>query len=216
MHLCEQLHYWANSLPSFSFPFDESLIPQDGIYLLFEKGETGHGAHRLVRIGTHTGRKQLRPRLRQHFTLENKDRSIFRKNIGRALLNRDNNPFLQFWQIDRTTKRAREKHPAIDLMRQQAIERVVSNYIQDHFMFSVVRVDDPVERLNLEAKMISTASLCQTCCPSASWLGLSSPVQKIRESGLWLVNELYKEPLSERDLDRLRNLQTPSSGPSLT
>jgi len=48
MHLCEQLHYWANSLPSFSFPFDESLIPQD-VYLLFEKGETGHGERSLAR-----------------------------------------------------------------------------------------------------------------------------------------------------------------------
>jgi hypothetical protein len=46
---------------------------------------------------------------------------------------------------------------------------------------------------------------CEECRPSARWLGLSSPKAKIRESGLWLVNERYKEPLSSVDLDRLRN-----------
>ena len=39
---------------------------------------------RIVRIGTHTGENQLRSRLMQHFVKENKNRSIFRKNIGRC------------------------------------------------------------------------------------------------------------------------------------
>jgi hypothetical protein len=206
MHACEDLHHWANSLPTFRFPFDPTSVPFDGIYMLFEKGEIGHSAHRLVRIGSHTGAKQLRSRLRQHFVLENKDRSIFRKNIGRALLNRDDDPFLPFWQIDRTTRRAREQHATIDLVRQSAIERLVSHYIQDHFFFTVVGAEDRAERLSLEAKMISTVSFCEACCPSESWLGLSSPIDKIRKSGLWLVNELYKQPLSPEDLERLRSL----------
>jgi len=32
-------------------------------------------------------------RLLQHFVMENKDRSIFRKNIGRALLARAGDPY---------------------------------------------------------------------------------------------------------------------------
>ena len=97
MTACEALHEWANSLPALRFPFDEHAIPLNGIYILFEQGEVAHGAKRIVRVGTHTGANQLRSRLRQHFLVENKDRSIFRKNIGRALLHRDHDPFLETW-----------------------------------------------------------------------------------------------------------------------
>lgn len=203
MSVCEALHIWANSLPAFRFPFDASRIALNGIYILFERGEVAHGTNRIVRIGTHTGANQLPSRLCQHFLIENKDRSIFRKNIGRALLNRDNDPFLPVWELDRTSRMMRNQHGAIDTDRQYAIEKAVSDYIRDHFSFIVVRVDDKEERLGLELQMISTASLCEACLPSAHWLGLFSPKKKIRESGLWLVNELYKKPLSFRDLERL-------------
>jgi hypothetical protein len=185
------------------FPFDDSSIPLNGIYVLFERGEVAHGTSRIVRVGTHTGTGQLRSRLRQHFLGENKDRSIFRKNIGRALLNRDHDPFLPTWELDRTSRLARENH-IIDLARQRAIEVTVSKYIQEHFTFIVFRVDEKTQRLGLESKIISTASLCDKCRPSPQWLGLSSPKDKICTSGLWLVNELYKEPLSTQDLEILR------------
>jgi hypothetical protein len=74
----------------------------------------------------------------------------------------------------------------------------------------VVRLDEKSERLRLESKMISTVSLCDACVPSAQWLGLSSPIKKIRESGLWIVNELYKEPLSDDDFERLRAIASRS------
>ena len=86
----------GHSLQVFHFPFDVTRIPLNGIYVLFERGEVAHGANRIVRVGTHTGDDQLRSCLRQHFLLENKDRSIFRKNIGRAPLNRDYDPFLRW------------------------------------------------------------------------------------------------------------------------
>jgi hypothetical protein len=203
MSVCEALHEWANSLPVFRFPFDVSRIPLNGIYVLFEQGEIAHGTSRIVRVGSHTGSNQLPSRLRQHFLIENKDRSIFRKNIGRSLLNRDHDPFLPLWELDRTSRRMRDQHSGIDLDRQGAIEKAVSDYIRDCFSFVVVRIDEKTERLNLESKMISTISLDDACPPSAQWLGLSSPKKKIRESGLWLVNQLYKEPLYFGDLERL-------------
>jgi hypothetical protein len=204
MTICEALHQWANSLPLVRFPFNDASIPLNGIYVLFEQEEVAHGTRRIVRVGTHTGSNQLRSRLRQHFLVQNKDRSIFRKNIGRALLSRDHDPFLPTWELDRTTRLAREKH-VIDLARQSAVEALVSQYIQDHFTFIVFRVDDKVQRLGLESKIISTVSHCDGCQPSAKWLGLHSPKDKIRASGLWLVNELYKEPLSIRELDALKS-----------
>ena len=53
---------------------------------------------------------------------------------------------------------------------------------------------------------ISTVSNCTNCKPSENWLGLSSPKQKIKDSGLWLVNELWKQSLSENELTELKRI----------
>ena len=201
---CERVHLIFNQRERFSFPFDEQKIPRDGLYIVFEEGETAHGTDRIVRIGTHTGKCQLRSRLKQHFIQENKDRSIFRKNIGRALLQGDGDSFLEHWNLDLTTREAKKDCAStIDWDKQNATEKRVSQYIRDHCTFAVIEVIDKARRLELESMLISTVSLCNDCSPSATWLGLSSPKQKIRESGLWLVNELYKKPLSEVDLAEL-------------
>ena len=172
-----------------------------------KKGETAHGANRIVRFGTHTGNDQLRSRLKQHFLVENKDRSIFRKNIGRAFLNRDRDPFLSDWELDLTARKAKEQHSGrVDIARQQAIERRVSDYIQTSFSFVSVPADEKEQRLRLEAPLISTISLCETCRPSTAWLGRFSPKEKIQKSGLWLVNELYGQPLSNEEFSKLRDL----------
>lgn len=189
-NLCNRLHQLFQELPVFSFPFDPAKIPLNGIYILFELGELAHGTNRIVRVGTHTGDNQLRSRLKQHFIKENKDRSIFRKNIGRAILNRDKDPFLREWDLDLTSRKAKEKYAeTIDFSKQRGVERLVTEYVQSHFRFVVFRVDDKNIRLELESKIISTLSLCNECSPSKGWLGLYSPKVKIRESGLWNVND---------------------------
>ncbi|AKB28095.1 hypothetical protein MSSIT_1376 [Methanosarcina siciliae T4/M] len=210
---CKQLHQWFNNLERISFPFDERKIPRNGIYILFEKGETAHGMDRVVRIGTHTGKNQLRSRLKQHFIKENKDRSIFRKNIGRALLNRDKDPFLDQWEIDLTSRKAKKENAGlIDSEKQEETEKRVSQYIQKNFSFVVIEVEAQEKRLELESKIISTISLCDECGPSSDWLGLFSPKEKIRKSGLWLVNELFKEPLSDEDMRLIENLVSHAAG----
>jgi len=93
MNICSEIHSIFHSSQRHAFPFNEGDIPLNGIYVLFENGEHGHQGDRIVRVGSHTGVNQLRSRLKQHFLLENKDRSIFRKNIGRAILNKNNDPF---------------------------------------------------------------------------------------------------------------------------
>lgn len=202
---CQILHEWVHTLPELDFSFTDSSVPANGIYFLFEKGERAHGGKRIVRIGTHTGEGQLLSRLKQHFLTPNKDRSIFRKNIGRALLTRDRDPFIADWEVDLTSRTARELHGArIDIAKQASVEKKVSSYIQDNFTFAVIRIDEKDERLRLESRSISTVSLCPLCTPSASWLGNDSPKEKIRESGLWIVNELYKEPLSGADFTVLK------------
>ena len=106
--LCEKLHNIFNTLPRFRFPFDGKQIPKNGIYGFFEDGENAHTGDRIVRVGTHTGEDLLRSRLKQHFLSENKDRSIFRKNIGRALLYSSDDPFLEQWNWDLTTRKAKD------------------------------------------------------------------------------------------------------------
>lgn len=201
---CNELHHIFNKMPTYQFPFDSSEIPLNGVYVLFEEGESAHGVNRIVRVGTHTGDAQLRSRLRQHFVAENKDRSIFRKNIGRALLNKVQDPFLEQWEIDLTTRMARVQYAhAINFDKLKTVEREVTSYIQSAFKFVAFRVDDKNKRLELESKLISTVSLCNECSASTRWLGQHSPVGKIRQSGLWLVNELYKTPFSQNDVDKL-------------
>ena len=204
--ICKNLHSLFNKLNRFSFPFEDSIVPRNGIYILFEKGETAHKGDRIVRVGTHTGNNQLKPRLLQHFINENKDRSIFRKNIGRAILNRDHDLFLEQWQVDLTPRAQKEKFRGkIDMNKQKEVERTVTNYMKENLSFVTLEITEKQKRLDLESKIISAISLCDECKPSVNWLGLYSPVKKIRESGLWLVNGLYKQPLTETEFTELIN-----------
>jgi hypothetical protein len=204
---CNTIHQWFNGMKKFTFPFDKHEIPENGIYILFEKNEFAHSTNRIVRIGTHTGDNQLRSRLFQHFLKENKDRSIFRKNIGRALLNKDKDIFLPKWELDLTTRNAKNLHSdSVDFEKQKEIEKRVTKQIQDNFSFVVFQIDEKDKRLEFEAKIISTVSLCENCKPSGNWLGNFSPKEKIVKSGLWLVNELWKTPLSNENMIELKQL----------
>ncbi len=203
---CNLLHQLFNARPRLRVPFEPGQIPLNGIYILFEKGEFAHEGDRIVRVGTHTGSNQLPSRLKQHFITENKDRSIFRKNIGRCLLNKVNDGFLEQWEQDLTTSAAKSKYKAmIDAVKMQTVERQVSDYMQQNFSFLVFQVGEKQKRLEFESKIISTVSLCRECAPSDHWLGLFSPKEKVKASGLWLVNELYKTPFSVKEIEELKN-----------
>lgn len=206
---CRALHEIANARERHRFPFDDTAIPENGIYVLFEEGETAHGGRRIVRTGSHRGHDQLRGRLHEHFLRSNKDRSIFRKNIGRALLNGAEDPFLEAWNLDLTSRKNRERYEGeVDLDRQAEVEREVTERIRSRFSFAVFEVTDRDERLELERRMIGTVARCRECGPSADWFGLESPKRKIRESGLWQEQDLSHEPLTLNELEELR----PGSG----
>lgn len=183
---CKDLHDYVRSLKRYTFPFDKDEVYKNGVYILFEKNEFGHNGDRIVRIGSHTGNDNLVKRLEEHFLKENKDRSIFRKNIGRALLNKNSDSYLDIWDIDLTSKKAREEYrPFIKRDYQELIEKQVSDYIRDNFTFSVIEVLDREERLSLEKRLIKIVSSCNECYPSNHWLGKFSTIDKIRMSGLW-------------------------------
>lgn len=207
--LYDQLHDLFNSKRRFRFPFDNEInqIPVNGIYLIFEEGEKYKDWDRIVRVGTHTGDGQLRSRLKQHFVKENKNRSIFRKNIGRCLLNKDKHPYLSIWELDSTSKADKIKNlPLIDKDFQQKIERWVSQYIQESLSFVVFEIPTKEKRLFWESRIISTLAAFPNIKPSENWLGNYSPKNKIRQYGLWQVNELLNQVINLNELDELREL----------
>jgi hypothetical protein len=175
---------------------DLERVPLNGVYMLFEKGEYGHGRERIVRIGTHRGPNNLAPRIREHLYTPNKDRSIFRKHIGRCLLAKD--PFLDQWEIDLTAKKSREMNAhKIDRGRLQQIENDVTHYVNENFTFAVIRVEEQSARFRVEKTLLSTISHCRDCGPSDTWLGKSHPKSAIISNGkLWNVQGLNGSVLS--------------------
>jgi hypothetical protein len=149
---CEYIHDTVSSLPRLRRD-DVTKVPANGIYLLSEKGELGHGVERIVRVGTHRGLNNLAPRIREHLYTPNKDRSIFRKHVGLAQ-----------WEIDLTTKASREMNAhKVDRVRLHEVETEVTQYMVENFSFAVLRVDTQAERLRFEECLLSTIFDCRDC-----------------------------------------------------
>jgi hypothetical protein len=200
--ICQEMHEWVNHLPRFSNINNKEDIPDNGIYFFFEKGEKAHDLDRIVRIGSHTGQNNLKSRLFEHITKPNKDRSIFRKHIGRCLL--ANDPFLDYWNIDLTTKKNKEKfYLPCNAEKQISIENDVTNYIINNFNFTVVKLEDKENRLFFEKKLLATAFNCPSCLPSSGWLGLKHCTPTIH-GGLWNIQGLNGQILSQEELFSLK------------
>jgi hypothetical protein len=206
-NITKELHKLFNKQRRFTFPFKQfsKEIPNNGIYIIFEIGEKFENLDRIVRVGTHTGNNQLRSRLNQHFVKENKNRSIFRKNIGRCILNKESSSYLNLWELDTTAKDEKEKNiKLIDRVFENKIEKQISTYIQTNFSFCVFQVNSKVDRLFWESKIVSTLAKESAIKPSANWLGNFSTKDKIKISGLWQVNELYNDSLTKLEFDTLK------------
>lgn len=218
---CKYLHEIVQSLPEVRWPFATDHLPRNGIYFFSEEGEYwGHGGDvaRVVRVGTHR-EGNFRSRMADHFILSErkmeftskraapKDRSIFRKNIGRALLNRDKDPYLAVWEIDFTTRAVRESMSVRrDVEKERLTEREVTRNLRERFSFRWIEVEGQEQRMGsegLEAALIGTLSACRECRPGAGWLGQFSPKPKITQSGLWLEQHLNAPSLSVDSLARV-------------
>ncbi len=201
---CRTIHNFLLTLPRFKAGFAPDSIPKNGLYFLFETGELGHGLSRIVRVGTHRGQNNLAKRLREHLYTPNKDRSIFRKHVGRCLLARSRDPFLTQWDIDLTTKKAREKHGGqIDRQRLELAETQVSDYMNENFSFVVLEVAERASRLAIEEATLSTIATCTECGPSEYWLGLHHPKDVIKRSGLWNVQGLDGPSFDNADVEKI-------------
>ena len=214
--MCVALHRTLERLPLARYPFDIDAMPRTGVYFFYEDGESwGHGGEkksRIVRVGAHRG-NNFRSRMRDHYIPDSRsmnldarkspphDRSIFRKNLGRALLNMEGSPYLGVWNIDFTTREAREtKSHLRDVGEDARIEAEVTRLLRERFSLRFVVLEGEEERFDIESKMIGTLHRCPLCKSSEGWLGRHSPVDKIRDSGLWLTQHLESDGLAMDDM----------------
>ena len=212
---CKWLHEILESLPLIKYPFSLDSLPLSGIYFFYEKNEIwGHGGEklRIVRIGTHKG-KNFRSRISDHFLINNKnfnenkpkpsDRSIFRKNIGRVILNKRKDKYLQIWEIDFTKpENIEEWAKDRDINKEKEIEKEITKIIRENFSFRFIIIEDEKKRIGsegLERKLIATVAQCEKCKPSKNWLGLYSPKEVIKKSGLWLTQHLHAQSITDKD-----------------
>ena len=132
-----------------------------------------------------------------------KERSIFRKNIGRAILNKNNDDYLEIWNIDFTPRKRRDKyHHLRDIDKEKEIESRITNMLSDDFSFRFLLIDNEAERIGnrgLESSLIGTIAKCESCKPSERWLGNHSPVGAIRNNGLWLIQHLQSDEINNEE-----------------
>lgn len=211
-NLCNQLHSIFNGAKQYNYEQINQIPFNNGIYIMFEKNEYYGEMHRIVRIGTHTSQNRLKQRLKDHFISENKDGSIFRKNIGKALLNSENNPYLKVWNLD---SRKPEYIKYVNYETQKEIENQVTEYLQNNITFTAFRVDDAACRLRIENGIIASLNKQNDFGPNVNWLGNFSTEIEIRQSGMWLKRGLDDIPLSQNELEVIVNQLNDSGNPSL-
>ena len=191
------LHDIFNVLRRFSYPYQkkrgkEWIVPRNGIYVFFEKGEVytnpqGYLQDRIVRVGIHTkdsekgtqrGNK-LFSRLDQHFR-GNMNASSFRKYVGDSLQNKHKQPI-------------------------SIIEKQVSTYMRENFSFVVFEVETQKEREDWEEKLTSTLGQAgkNGLISFPNWLGKYSSNTNVKTSGLWQSDEMNGHPLNLKELQQL-------------
>lgn len=215
---CQWLHQQLEQLPFIKYPFQLEQLPLNGIYFFYELGETvnhGQGTQpRIVRIGTHKD-GNFRSRIAEHYLLVNEtqkmnfnvdkpaphERSIFRKNLGRALLNKAHDPYLEVWELDFTTPIKRDKNKHLrNIAKEQAIEREVTRLLREKFSFRFILLEGQEGRMGssgLESNLIGTVAQCVQCQSSANWLGNYSPKAEVTSSALWLAQHLKSPEISQ-------------------
>lgn len=192
------LHDIFNVLRRFSYPYQKTrnkkwIVPRNGIYLFFEKGEEytnpqGYLQDRIVRIGIHTKDSEkgtqrgnrLFSRLDQHFK-GNMEASSFRRFVGDSLQNK-------------------HKQPISD------IEKEVSTYIRENFSFVVFEVETKEEREDWEEKLTSTLGQAgkDGLISFPNWLGKHSSNANVKTSGLWQSDEMNGASLNNlKELEQL-------------
>lgn len=173
-------------------------LPLNGLYVFFETGQKmtikSKEYNRIVRIGINEKPNNFRSRIRGHYR-GNIEGSVFRENIGWALLeSRGRKPI----QTYRTKKNYKKQNSG------GALEREISDYFSKAFTYKGFNIDYDKLR-TYEDIMIAAFSIYyqwkvfRNELNTGNWLGKYSYSQqdKIKRSRLWnskgvvLINELF-------------------------
>jgi len=202
----ELLHRHFNNLKRFTFPYNESEISQNGIYILFETGERYKNFDRIVRIGSHTNKNRLLKRLNEHFVEEDHRDSIFRKHLGRCFLTIDHKSnYIPIWDLK--IKRREDKLinlPKINWELESEYEHKITGYIRKNCSFVIIPdLTNDVKRVRLEQGLIATVG--QTVQPSFNdkWPGAFHPKATIRNSKLWNIQHINGRQLSGLEMKEI-------------
>ena len=222
---CAWLHAALLELPllcwkRFESELEFSVLSKEGIYFFYELGEVQSHAvpeQRIVRIGTHRKTTTVESRMSDHLPEGNRliafdadkpkpsDRSIFRKNIGRVILYQDNDDYRSIWDKDFTLIKNRDEWGSFrNIEKEQELEHQITQIIRSRFSFRFIIVESAERRKELEKRLIGTVAECRGCGPSDGWLGNSSPIEKIRASGLWQVQHLNSDGIDARDKEDIK------------
>ena len=200
LQLCNQVHEVLEVLASQKFPPNH--LPRQGLYFFYEDGEvTSHtGKPRIVRVGTHGPNRTLKQRLRDHYN-GNREGSIFRKELGSALLKRSGASEDQIREWRKKRKLSRSWYTF------EKIERQVGEMLTVKFSFKALSVNTEEERRHLEETIIATLAACFECQPLNDWLGRFAWKETITNSGLWNDRFVHSSArLTRQQLIRLQEL----------
>ncbi|MBO7344531.1 MAG: hypothetical protein J6U92_01135, partial [Clostridia bacterium] len=164
---------------------NNSFLPENppkkpGLYVVYEESEENY--RRIVRVGIAT--KSLYSRLKQHFINLDRNSSIFRKHIGRALIN-SNNSFKDINIKNWNNKKIKSASNFLTL------EQEVSNYMQKHLRFTFIEINNKQELESTEKKLIEFLSIRNSLFAQATgkqpfsndWLGQYCTNKKVNKSG---------------------------------
>ena len=206
-NICYKLHELFNSMKRYNFNNIKEIPFNNGVYIFFEKDEYYKNMDRIVRVGTDTGQNNLKSRMSQHFTNENKDRSIFRKNIGRAILNKNNSSLLNYWNLDLTERIKKDKYFNEELnLECKKIEKQITEFLCNNMSFVVFELDNKEDRLRFEEAIISALYNSEDFIASENWLGnfvLPTKGNHVKESRMWLSQGIKAKPITEEEFKRL-------------
>src|SRR5699024_2069652 len=153
----------------------------------------------------HSGENKLPARMVQHYQIETIDRSIFRKSIFRTYLNQVNDLYIDISNVTHTERKNRlDNLPYRDCEEERLLEELITKEIINYLTFSLIEVNDKAYLLYLEMAIIATIAQGEST-PSPNWLGNDSPVEKIRDYGLWQVQGLKRDPITDNDLEYIKN-----------
>lgn len=202
------IHNMARKMPRYSWDKIDDIGFKNGIYLIFESGESAYGMDRIVRVGTHRAEGRLKARLKDHYLRKNKDGSIFRKNIGLALLNKDQDEYLDIWRLNTSNSKIKEENKdRLNPGYEKEIEERVSQYLKENTGFTCIEVKDKEERLRIEEGLIAILNKNQRYKASDKWLGNYHPDTEIRESYLWNKQGLGGRTLSPEEVKTLARVE---------